>query len=359
VLATLIGVRRQASVGVFSFVCCAGVIASVLLGSSPALADDPPPTEPPPPTETTPPPPPPPPPAPVGPRTIVAGITIAGQEVGGLTARKAVAAVQLRFNRSLQLVISKTWKQRFRPAQLGARARVGKAVEAALRARRAGAAIPLSIEIDEVRLRGLLARLGRETRRTPVDSKLRLTRFVPVGTPSADGRRLQEVIGYHGLSLALRKHSREPFQLPFEVIRPAVTEDDFGKVLVIRRESKELYFYNGPTLKRIFRVATGQSSYPTPLGRWEIVTKQRHPWWYPPQSSAWAKGKEPVPPGPGNPLGTRWMGLSADLVGIHGTPDASSIGYSASHGCIRMLIPQVEWLFEHVELGTPVFVVPA
>ena len=53
------------------------------------------------------------------------------------------------------------------------------------------------------------------------------------------------------------------------------------------------------------------------------------------------------------------MGLSAALVGIHGTPDASSIGYSASHGCIRMLIPQVEWLFEHVEVGTPVFIVPA
>ena len=67
--------------------------------------------------------------------------------------------------------------------------------------------------------------------------------------------------------------------------------------------------------------------------------------------------KDPVPPGPGNPLGTRWMGLSAPYVGIHGTPDAASIGYSVSHGCIRMLIPQVEWLFEQVEVGTPVFIV--
>ncbi len=339
----------------FSFVCVAGVVASFLLASAPAFAEDPPPTEPPPPTETVPLPPPPPP----GPRTIVNGVTIAGHDVGGLTTKQAVAAVQRRFNRSLQLVISKTWKQRFMPSQFGARARVGKAVEAAMRARSAKAAIPLSIEIDDSRLRGLLARLGRETKRDPIDSKLRLVHFVPAGTRSVDGRRLQEVIAFHSLSLALRKHSREPFQLPFEVLRPAATEDDFGKVLVIRRESKELYFYNGTTLKRVFRVATGQSSYPTPLGRWEIVNKQRHPWWYPPQTSAWAKGKEPVPPGPGNPLGTRWMGLSADLVGIHGTPDSSSIGYSASHGCIRMLIPQVEWLFEHVELGTPVFIVPA
>ena len=60
---------------------------------------------------------------------------------------------------------------------------------------------------------------------------------------------------------------------------------------------------------------------------------------------------------PGNPLGTRWMGISAPYVGIHGTPDAASIGYSASHGCIRMRIPDAEWLFQHVEIGTPVFII--
>ena len=64
-----------------------------------------------------------------------------------------------------------------------------------------------------------------------------------------------------------------------------------------------------------------------------------------------------TPPGPGNPLGTRWMGLSSPGVGIHGTPESGSIGYSESHGCIRMLIPQAEWLFDHVTVGTPVFIV--
>jgi lipoprotein-anchoring transpeptidase ErfK/SrfK len=52
------------------------------------------------------------------------------------------------------------------------------------------------------------------------------------------------------------------------------------------------------------------------------------------------------------------MGLSASGVGIHGTPDDTSIGYSASHGCIRMHIPDAEWLFNHVTVGTPVFIVP-
>jgi lipoprotein-anchoring transpeptidase ErfK/SrfK len=63
-----------------------------------------------------------------------------------------------------------------------------------------------------------------------------------------------------------------------------------------------------------------------------------------------------VPPGPGNPLGTRWMGISAPAVGIHGTPNAASIGYSASHGCVRMRIPDAEWLFQHVAVGTPVLI---
>ena len=58
------------------------------------------------------------------------------------------------------------------------------------------------------------------------------------------------------------------------------------------------------------------------------MDKQRNPWWYPPTTSAWAKGLKPVPPGPSNPLGTRWMGLDAAGVGIHGTTAPTSIGYS-------------------------------
>jgi lipoprotein-anchoring transpeptidase ErfK/SrfK len=53
------------------------------------------------------------------------------------------------------------------------------------------------------------------------------------------------------------------------------------------------------------------------------------------------------------------MGLDVYAVGIHGTPDAASLGYSASHGCIRMAIPEAEWLFEQVDVGTPVYIVAA
>jgi lipoprotein-anchoring transpeptidase ErfK/SrfK len=127
-------------------------------------------------------------------------------------------------------------------------------------------------------------------------------------------------------------------------------------VVVIRRASNLLTLYSGMRPVRQFAVATGQTVYPTPLGRFQIVVKWKNPWWYPP-ASPWAKGEKPTPPGPGNPLGTRWMGISAPGVGIHGTPQDGSIGYSLSHGCIRMHIPQAEWLFDHVDVGTPVYIV--
>jgi lipoprotein-anchoring transpeptidase ErfK/SrfK len=82
---------------------------------------------------------------------------------------------------------------------------------------------------------------------------------------------------------------------------------------------------------------------------------QKNPWWYPPDSD-WAKDAEPVPPGPSNPLGTRWMGLDREDVGIHGTPDSGSLGGFASHGCIRMYIPSAEKLYSLVDVGTPVII---
>jgi lipoprotein-anchoring transpeptidase ErfK/SrfK len=157
---------------------------------------------------------------------------------------------------------------------------------------------------------------------------------------------------------ALAAHQRGPLSVPYRVLRPRITRSNFGPVIVIRRGSHRLYLYKGSQYWRTFGVAVGMPQYPTPLGSFIIVTKQRNPWWYPPDS-AWAAGASPIPPGPGNPLGTRWMGLSRGGVGIHGTPDSASIGYSASHGCIRMRIPDAEWLFERVRVGTPVFIVSA
>jgi lipoprotein-anchoring transpeptidase ErfK/SrfK len=177
-------------------------------------------------------------------------------------------------------------------------------------------------------------------------------------TKEEPGRALKQRSAVRRIVAALRRHERTPVRIRSSSIEPSATRAGFGPIVVIRRDSKRLHLYRGMRFWKVFGVATGQSSYPTPVGQFSIVQMSRHPWWYPPDSD-WAKGEKPIPPGPGNPLGTRWMGLSAPGVGIHGTPDAASIGYSASHGCIRMRIPEAEWLFSHVSLGTPVFIVSA
>lgn len=331
---------------------CSFVLFGAFAG--PALADEttppPPPTTTPPTTEPLPPP---------TPKLIEPGVTIGGLLVGGLTAPEARALVEERFRRQVTLVVSPTRKLRVDPRELGAAAHFLKAVKTAVGVRTPGFAVALRVDVKQSKLERYLADLAKKTDRAPVDASITLRSFRPIARKSKPGLRLKQVIASQRLSLSIRKHERTPFVLPYQVLRPAVTEEDLGKVIVIKRESRTLLYFDGTKLERTFRVATGQSSYPTPVGSFEIVTMQRHPWWYPPQGSAWAAGKQPVPPGPGNPLGTRWMGISAPYVGIHGTPDAASIGYSASHGCVRMLIPQVEWLFEQVDVGTPVFIVAA
>jgi lipoprotein-anchoring transpeptidase ErfK/SrfK len=294
-----------------------------------------------------------------GPNRIVDGVSIAGLLVGGMTVAEARELVNAEFAKPIVLQMSPTQKFRFTPTQLGAVANVKKAVGIAARARRLGLYVPLDVAVPSGRLERVLAGLGRKTHVDPVDAKLRFDGVQPVVTKDTPGRRLKEVMAARDIRRALKIHSRAPIQLRFDEVKAGSTASDLRSVIVIRRESKKLHYYVGGKLKRVFGVATGLPSFPTPLGRFEIVTKQRNPWWYPPPGSEWAQGKEAVPPGPGNPLGTRWMGISSPYVGIHGTPDAASIGYSASHGCVRMLISQAEWLFERVEVGTPVYIVRA
>ena len=108
-----------------------------------------------------------------------------------------------------------------------------------------------------------------------------------------------------------------------------------GPIIVVRRKAHRLSLYDGTRLVHTFRVGTGKRGFPTPLGRFSIVSKARNPWWIPPKSG-WAQNLQPIPPGPGNPLGTRWMGLSSPGVGIHGTPTPrrSDIpGRTAAYGC--------------------------
>jgi lipoprotein-anchoring transpeptidase ErfK/SrfK len=290
------------------------------------------------------------------PPVIAPGVSIGGVRVGGLTPYEAYQVVDDSFSRPLVVVVARH-RLAPRPSQLGAVPRIGEAVA---RARKAfpGARIRLVVRVAQPRVREYVATVAKRFDSESVDAQLFLRSLRPWISKPRDGRALYRRRAEHAIVTALVANRRGPVRLPQKALAPVVTRASFGPVIVIRRGSNRLYLYRAVRQWRIFPVATGQARYPTPLGRFKIVVKWRNPWWYPP-SSPWAQGLKPIPPGPGNPLGTRWMGLSAPGVGIHGTPDSASIGYSASHGCIRMQIPDAEWLFLHVEIGTPVFIVAA
>jgi lipoprotein-anchoring transpeptidase ErfK/SrfK len=313
-------------------VIVAALLLGALVGVAPALAQTPP--------------------------VIAAGVTIQGIDVGGLTGDEARTAVHDFAATPFALTFrARSW--RATPWQVGATSHVALAVAAALAAP-AGTEVPLGVSIGLDRLRHYVAKLDKQLYQPARDARVRLRHLHPRLSKAHRGYNVLQLPTRTLIKQAIRANTRGPVAVQYRYIAPEVTRWNFKPVIVIRRGSHLLYFYKGSHMRfrARFGIAVGQPIYPTPLGKFTVVTMQRNPWWYPPDSS-WAAGASPIPPGPGNPLGTRWMGLSASGVGIHGTPDAASIGYSASHGCIRMRIPDAEWLFKRVEVGSTVFIVGA
>jgi lipoprotein-anchoring transpeptidase ErfK/SrfK len=290
------------------------------------------------------------------PPVIADGVTVAGVPVGGLTAKEARTVLHAFFARPFIFTFhGHTWTSG--PRRVGASVDLATVVATALAAA-PSEALSLPVFVDRLTLRTYIARKAAAYRRLPLDSRVYLRDLRPFVTRPKKGYALAQRAARALIRSLLAAHQRGPARLPSRTLLPKITRANFGPVVVIRRGSHRLYLYDVMRYWRSFPVAVGRPEYPTPLGRFYIAVKQRNPWWYPPDSS-WAAGASPIPPGPGNPLGTRWMGLSAWGVGIHGTPDAASIGYSASHGCIRMRIADAEWLFDRVRVGTPVFIASA
>jgi len=287
---------------------------------------------------------------------IAEGVTVGKVDVGGMTPAEARTHVQTAFDGPLSIRFGAATLL-VSPKKLGASARVRLAIDQARRAA-PNARIPLFVKLARGGVSRYVKRLARRFDRPARDAELSGLRHLrPWITKERTGKVVKQRNAVRRIVAALRTHDRF-VRIRATRVAPRITRARYGPIIVIRRESKHLNLYRGMRLWKRLGVATGQSEYPTPIGRFTIVTMQRHPWWYPPDSE-WAQDEEPIPPGPGNPLGTRWMGLSVYGVGIHGTPDAASIGYSASHGCIRMRIPEAEWLFQRVRVGTPVFIVRA
>jgi L,D-transpeptidase ErfK/SrfK len=122
--------------------------------------------------------------------------------------------------------------------------------------------------------------------------------------------------------------------------------------IVLNLPERMLYLFRGGRMVKFWGVAIGGAQYPTPDGDFRILDKEKNPVWEPP---AWLK-KPAVPAGPDNPLGDRWMQITPDMVGIHGTNNPDSIGGVASLGCVRLYPEAIRELYDQVSVGTPVYV---
>ena len=127
---------------------------------------------------------------------------------------------------------------------------------------------------------------------------------------------------------------------------PSKTRKPEPLQIVVSIPERKLALIQGGEVVKLYDVAVGKPSTPTPEGKFVVINRIPHPTWYGPQGA--------VPPGKNNPIGTRWMGLSKDGYGIHGTNAPASIGKAASHGCIRMRQQDLEELFDLIPVGTTV-----
>lgn len=124
--------------------------------------------------------------------------------------------------------------------------------------------------------------------------------------------------------------------------------------IVLNLPELMLYLFKDGKCIAYYPVTAGRLSMRTPIGNFKIISKVLHPTWSPPE---WAGIDHPVPPGPHNPLGDRWLGLNAEGVGIHSTNAPSSIGNFWSHGCVRLYPWHAEKLFNQVSVGMPVNII--
>ena len=172
---------------------------------------------------------------------------------------------------------------------------------------------------------------------------------------SRAGRAVKPLVGTRLLLSAVQAR-RPQVSLPVQTVVPRATEGTMGKTLTVDLSTNRLTLYDGLDVERTYPVATARYGFTTPVGEWQVVNKVENPEWINP-GSAWAAGMLAViAPGPGNPLGTRALYLNAPGIRIHGTPEVSSIGTYASHGCIRMYESDSEALYPLVPVGTRVLV---
>jgi len=307
---------------------------------------------------------------------VLPGVTVYGVDVGGMTRGEAIAAVQARVDGTLDRTIAVQAGKKettVTPRDLNAGADVAAAVDRALSLsegyswttrvyhrlwnKPVGQALDVPLAFDQAQIDAFVRGVAGQVAVAPRDASLDWLDGGLVRQKARTGLAVRQARGAK-LVLAALQQGSETVTLPLRQIEADVTEENLGSTIIIRISENRLYLYDGLDLARTYDVATGSGGYPTPQGHWEIVNKRLNPTWVNGAKDSWgADLPDFIPPGPGNPLGTRALDLSAPGIRIHGTYADYSIGTYASHGCIRMHIPDSEELFGLVDVGTPVIIV--
>jgi lipoprotein-anchoring transpeptidase ErfK/SrfK len=223
--------------------------------------------------------------------------------------------------------------------------------------------LPAMVVYSQPAVNQFVRRITRTVNRPSRDAEIKFQVAALPAVPSQTGLKLvnRGALRRHvaaGLSLFGNGRS---LRAKVKVVQPNVTIDELGKkypqVITVDRPRFKLRFFKDLKLKKTYRIAVGQVGLETPAGLYHVQNKAINPAWHVP-NSAWA-GKlagKVIPGGvPENPLKSRWLGIF-DGAGIHGTSEIGSLGSAASHGCIRMAVPDVEELYDQVPIQTPVFI---
>ncbi len=311
---------------------------------------------------------------------IAKGVSVGGVDVGGLTAAKARLRLRDQLVAPLKQPVTARYKGRrftLTPQQARVTVDIERSVQAAVDRSRAGgvlsrtvrgltggkvdARLDVDIAYDRGAVKRLVERVSKRLERPAVDAK------VDISGSGVEAKRAHAglKVDTRGLSRALRRQvisrtARREVQVRASKVKPKVTTHElaskYPSVIVIDRSAFTLHLYAHLKQAKDYRIAVGMAGLETPSGLYEIQDKQVNPSWHVPDS-AWAGSLAGtvVPPGPSDPIKSRWMGIY-NGAGIHGTDELGSLGSAASHGCVRMAIPDVEDLFDRVDIGTPVYV---
>jgi lipoprotein-anchoring transpeptidase ErfK/SrfK len=311
---------------------------------------------------------------------IADGVTIAGVDVGGLNEEEAAKLVQRRLLAPLRhsLRVSyddESWE--LAGDKLKIRAEVDTAVEEAVEESQDGGfpgrlvryvtgeevaeQISPRVTYSKSAINKFVRRVAEEINREPQNADVEASGASLEVVAGKNGRKLRDNKLTEDLNAAvLSATAPHTILASVHATKPEVTRSEvaaeYPSYLTLDRSSFTLRLWENLKLAKTYTVAVGMEGLETPEGLYAIQEKQENPTWNVPDSDwAGSLAGQSIPPGPSNPIKARWMAIY-EGAGIHGTEETYSLGSAASHGCVRMAIPDVEELYDRVEVGTPIFI---